>query len=31
VEFFLWLRAGGDPLPEDEIARVVLGEDGGDG
>jgi 23S rRNA (cytidine1920-2'-O)/16S rRNA (cytidine1409-2'-O)-methyltransferase len=29
VEFFLWLRAGGEPLPDDEIARVVLGEDGG--
>ncbi len=29
VEFFLWLRSDGDPLPDAEIARVVLGEDGG--
>jgi 23S rRNA (cytidine1920-2'-O)/16S rRNA (cytidine1409-2'-O)-methyltransferase len=31
VEFFLWLRAGGDALPDADIARVVLGEDGGGG
>ena len=29
VEFFLWLRAGGDALSDAEIAEVVLGEDGG--
>jgi len=31
VEFFLWLRSGGDPLPDAEIRRVVLSEDGGGG
>jgi 23S rRNA (cytidine1920-2'-O)/16S rRNA (cytidine1409-2'-O)-methyltransferase len=35
VEFFLWLRAGGDGVPDEltdaEIARVVMGEDGGGG
>ena len=31
VEFFLWLRAGETPLDDEQIARVVIGEDGGSG
>ena len=31
VEFFLWLRSGGDALSDADIARVVTAEDGGGG